>query len=35
MAGEVKKNCHSAQGEEKPDFQLELLIRHVHLIERV
>ncbi len=28
MAGEVKENCHSTQGDEKPDFQLELVIRH-------
>jgi hypothetical protein len=28
MAGEVGENCHLAQGEEKPGFQLESLIRH-------
>ena len=31
MAGEVGENRHSAQGEEKPDIQLELLIRRAQV----
>ena len=31
MAGKVRKNCHSAQADENPDFQLEILIRHAHV----